>query len=142
MMSCNKNSSDSISPGPNRSLPFSISAILSDEVGQKKSPPATCSGTPFSVESIKGSACTSNHYASETPKRPRKSSHSFSSSRTPKMSHSDTGKAQPNYQVVGGTSKLFRVVCTNIHSKRNFQMFIVLQCSLWQHREIYSFLKR
>ncbi len=105
MTSSRKSSLDITSPGQNHSFPFSISAILSDEVGQKKSPPASCSSNHFSVDPIKGSVySTSGSHTSETPKRPRKSSHSFSSVRTPKMSQ------QPNYQALGTNSELFVII--------------------------------
>lgn len=97
-------SSESISPSQNRSFPFTISAILSDEVGQKKSPPASCLNAPFStpISNISSSkvpaysmSSQASHQSSDTPKRPRKPSNFYVSTRTPKILHSEAGLMVP-----------------------------------------------
>lgn len=101
-------SSESVSPNQNRSFPFTISAILSDEVGQKRSPPASCLNAPFSTPvsnsnsgkvPVYSMSSQASHRTSETPKRPRKSTSSYVSARTPKISHPEAGlKVPPSCQ--------------------------------------------
>lgn len=92
-----------ISPPHAHSSPFSISDILSKDIGQKKSPPSRSAisfSTPgssgvsnpplhcmFSQDNANKIKCASG----DTPKRPRKSSGSHFTARNPKISLSEAG---------------------------------------------------
>ena len=103
MSSSSSSSFDSgISPNRTFSSPFSISDILSDDIGQKKSPTSRLS-IPFSTPGSSGVSkppvysMIAQENANqikcniETPKRPRKVSGSIFPSRTPKISLSEAG---------------------------------------------------
>ena len=95
----------------NQSSPFSISDILSSEMGQKKSPTSRLGSFPFAASGCSSSFSTpgtnsyvnkvspyaisgqdnANYGSLETPKRPRKSSNSHISARTPQIRLSEAG---------------------------------------------------
>lgn len=81
-----------ISPPHAHSSPFSISDILSKEIGQKKSPTSRLlSGISDRSRFSQDSANQIKNGSGETPKRPRKVSGSYFTSRNPKISLSEAG---------------------------------------------------
>ena len=104
-MSSSSYESDIISPVRTHSSPFSISDILSKDLGQKRSPTNTCpiphattlgsSGEggkpqPYSMFAQEN-ANQVKHGNMETPKRPKKTSTSHFMARNPKIALSEAG---------------------------------------------------
>lgn len=121
-----------VSPTQNQSSPFSIMDILSDEVGQKKSPTSRHNiplSTPGSSTGVSKLPCRSmfsqenanqmRQVSSETPKRPRKSSSSHFSSRAPMITLSEAGS------IVGPGTKIKQQVPCNLATLQSVQSGLI-----------------